>query len=282
MRRVGHVATCEGHDRAGHRGAEQHRLARRRCCTHQGFDIWKEAHVEHFVGLIKHECAHLREREVLLFEQVDQTSGGADDDVDAIAQRLNLRFVSAAAIHGEDADALALACEFEIAGNLQTQFARGDDHECLRHRFALDNALQQWNAETECLAGAGFCLTDEVIAGECKRKCLCLDWECVGDAGAFQRSTNFGIDTEVDEEWALQDQNPTRRVSGPEMSTYAMWAAGIKTTRPLVSVSFRVVPLFNAASTAACSSSADEPLSTRISRCACRIPIRISMLLQIR
>ena len=67
-----------------------------------------------------------------LLGQVDEAAGGADDDLDAVAQRLDLRLVGAAAVDGEHADAAALAGALEVAGDLHGELARRGDDEGLR------------------------------------------------------------------------------------------------------------------------------------------------------
>src|SRR4051812_47414505 len=63
--------------------------------------------------------------------------GGADDDVDAVLEGVQLGVVADAAVDGEDAQSEVLAGEREVAGDLQGQLAgRGDDERlglALRH-----------------------------------------------------------------------------------------------------------------------------------------------------
>ena len=73
-----------------------------------------------------------REVEVTLLGQVDQPAGGADDDLDAALQRLDLRLVRAAAVDGEHADAAGLAGPLEVTGHLDGELAGRDDDEGLR------------------------------------------------------------------------------------------------------------------------------------------------------
>ena len=100
--------------------------------AHDPLDVGQEAQVEHLVGLVEHEGAHVAEVEVALLGQVDQPARGADDDVDAGAQRLDLRLVGAAAVDGEHADRRGRGGHLEVAGDLDAQLAGGDDDERLR------------------------------------------------------------------------------------------------------------------------------------------------------
>ncbi len=119
------------------------------------------------------------EVELLLAGEVEETARGADDDVDALAERLDLRLVGPAAVDGEDADVTHLARGQQVVRDLRAQLAGGDDDERLRGVGQLlglgaanldvggdGHALQEREAETERLAGAGLGLADDVRAGK--------------------------------------------------------------------------------------------------------------------
>ena len=61
--------------------------------------------------------------------QVEQPAGGADDDVDALAQGLDLRLVGAAAVDGEHPGAEQPPGALEVFGDLDAQLTGGDDDE---------------------------------------------------------------------------------------------------------------------------------------------------------
>ena len=46
-------------------------------------DLRHEAHVEHAVGLVKHQVLDILEGDLPLFDKVHQTTGGGDEDVAA-------------------------------------------------------------------------------------------------------------------------------------------------------------------------------------------------------
>ena len=129
-------------------------------------------------------------------------SGGADDDLDALAQRLDLRLVRASAVDGEDADAAQPAGGLDVAGDLDAQLTGRDDDERLRlagvgevaERGVLraGDALQQRDAEAERLAGAGLGLADDVVAGEGDGERLLLDGEGLGDADGLEGRARLG------------------------------------------------------------------------------------------
>ena len=123
-----HVAAGQRDDGARHGRREEHRLAVGGRHREELLDVGQEAEVEHLVGLVEDDGLHVRQVEVALLGEVDEATGRADDDLDAVAQRLDLRLVGAAAVDGEDADAAALAGALEVGGDLHGELAgRGDD-----------------------------------------------------------------------------------------------------------------------------------------------------------
>ena len=209
VRWLRHVATGQVDDLTGHRGREQHGLARRRGLRHQSLNVGQEAHVEHLVGLVENENSHVRQIEVTLLGEIDQASGRAHDHLNAMTKCFDLRFVGAAAVHRQHANSSMPTGELEIAGDLDAQFARRHDDESLRltgsservKSFVLrsDGALQQRDAESECLACSGFCLADEVLAGKGERQGECLNGEGVRNSRRVERGDGGRVDAELGE-----------------------------------------------------------------------------------
>ncbi len=163
-------------------------------------DVGQEAQVEHAVGLVEHQRADLAEHQVALLGQVEQPARGADDDVDALAQRLDLRLVRAAAVDGQHPRAEVLARVGHVAGDLQAQLAGRHDDQHLRGAVARGgDALQQRHAEAQRLAGAGAGLPDDVLAGQCQRQRQLLDREGSLDAGLGQGLDDLRPDAELGE-----------------------------------------------------------------------------------
>ena len=90
VHRVPHVGAGQRHDRARHGRREQHRLPRLGRHLEHPLDVGQEAQVEHLVGLVEHQRVHVRDVEGPAVAQVDQPAGGADDDVDAGLERVEL------------------------------------------------------------------------------------------------------------------------------------------------------------------------------------------------
>jgi len=61
-------------------------------------DVWKEAQVEHFIGLIENQVGNGREVDQLLLVKVQKTAGGADDDVCSLAELLDLTLIGLATV----------------------------------------------------------------------------------------------------------------------------------------------------------------------------------------
>ena len=211
VRRLRQEGASQGDDRAGHRRGEEHRLTLVGDHAHEAFDVGEESQVEHFVGLVEDENAHLAQDQVRLVGEVEQATRGADDNVDALLECRDLRLVRTAAVDGQNletavADPEVLAGVLEVAGDLDAQLAGGNDDQsagrAVENSCAVlggDDAMQERDAETEGLAHSGAGLTDEVVTGESQRKGEFLDGEGALDADLVQCADDFVADTEFGE-----------------------------------------------------------------------------------
>ncbi len=144
MRRLGpdvgglvHERAGQRDDRVRHGRREQHGLPFVGDLPQNPLDVGQEAQVEHFVGLVEHQHRQPAELQVALLRQVEQAPWRADDDVDALLQRLDLRLVGPAAVDGRDGQLAFTGGEVlrrggQVSGHLQAQFAGWDDDECAR------------------------------------------------------------------------------------------------------------------------------------------------------
>ena len=150
--------------------------------------------------------------QLLLAREVEQPARGADDDVDALLQGLDLGLVGPAAVDREDAHVADLAGGQQVVGDLLAQLARGDDDERLRGvgeglglgASGLDvggdgDALEEREAEAQRLAGAGLGLADDVRAREGDGERHLLDGEGGDDADGFKGLGGLGEDSELSE-----------------------------------------------------------------------------------
>ncbi len=146
-----------------------------------------------------------------LLRQVEQPARGPDDDVDAGAQRLDLRFVWPATVDGRHRQLALAGFQVlrgldEVAGHLQTQFTGGHHDQRPRDAGQLarrvgSDALEQGYAEGVGLAHAGACLTDQVVAGKRQRQSQFLDGECMFDAIFGQCAHYFVANSEFGKCW---------------------------------------------------------------------------------
>ena len=167
---------------------------------HQLLDVGQEAEVEHLVGLVEHQTSDVAQLQVALLGQVEQPAGGADHDLDAPLERLDLRLVGAPAVDREDAGAELLAGRGDVTGDLHGELAGRRDHQGLRRRAGAAGQVepvQQRHAEAEGLAGAGAGLADQVVAGQRDRQGEFLDREGAVDADRLERLDDLVLDGEV-------------------------------------------------------------------------------------
>ncbi|MBD0690097.1 hypothetical protein BG452_29735 [Streptomyces sp. CBMA123] len=212
VRGLAHVPAGEVDDLARHGGREQQGLPLGRQHGDDLLDVGQEAQVEHLVGLVEDQRADLGQVQLLLAGEVQQSARGADHDVDALVERLDLRLVRPAAVDREHADVADLAGGLQVVGDLGAELTRRDDDQRLRevgelllggpagvHVGAHDGPLDQREAETEGLAGAGLGLADDVVAGQRDREGHLLDGEGMDDADGLEGLGGLREDPQVPE-----------------------------------------------------------------------------------
>ena len=115
-----------------HGRREQQRLAVLGDRGRDAADVADEAHVEHAIGFVEHEEGDAAELHVAALDQVEQTAGRGDQDVDAARQRLDLAAVAQTADDGAEAQAEAATVGVEAAGDLHRKLAGRRQHEGAR------------------------------------------------------------------------------------------------------------------------------------------------------
>ena len=129
-----------------------------------GIDAVGKAHVEHLVGLIKHNVFHVVEFGHAALNEINQSAGSGDDDLYAVAQRVNLGHDGGTAINGHDAHIVKILGKVvEVVGNLQAELACGRENQRLRVAAGAVDLLQNGNAEGCSLARAGLSKGDNVF-----------------------------------------------------------------------------------------------------------------------
>ena len=128
-------------------------------------DAFREAHVEHFVGLIKHDVVDLVELCHATFHQIDETAGGSHDDLHAVAQGMDLCLDRCSAVDGHNVHAVdILGKSVEIVGNLQAQLTCGAEDEGLSRFVGGVGLLQHGDAVGGCLACSCLCQCYDIVA----------------------------------------------------------------------------------------------------------------------
>ncbi len=126
------------------------------------FEVFAETEIEHLVGFIEDDCAQFLHVERTAGDMVAQTAGCTDDDMRALLQRAALLGHVHAANAGGNARAGRLVEPFEFAPNLQCQFARRGDDQCVRCAngceavFAFKQGRCDGDTEGDSLAGSSL------------------------------------------------------------------------------------------------------------------------------
>ncbi len=114
-----------GHDvvnRSGHGCAEQQILSLVRHHSNHALDVVDEAHVEHAVGLVKHEVFDITEIDVTLLLQIEESTWCGHEDVDAAAKGIDLRTLPHTAEDDLVTQAKSATVDFDSVADLCGQF----------------------------------------------------------------------------------------------------------------------------------------------------------------
>ena len=170
-------------DVVGERRREHEVLAALRQQLDDPLDVGQEAHVEHPVGLVEDEDLDLAEVGDLLADEVEQPAGRRDEDLDAGAQRLDLRVHRDAAVddgraqrHGPAVGADALVdLHRELAGRDEDERADRMAGRRERRVRVRPEPIEDGQREGGGLAGPGLRRGEDVAAGEDEGDGGCLD-----------------------------------------------------------------------------------------------------------
>ncbi len=122
LRRL-HVAVGQLLDERRHCGGQHQSLPFGRTAAQDLFDVRTETNVEHPIRFIQNRDREILQVQDAPFDQVDDSAGGADRDVDSLFEFVHLRTDRSAA---DDADAAAhrrVAQAFAFLGDLLAEFA---------------------------------------------------------------------------------------------------------------------------------------------------------------
>ena len=101
--RILEVVPDEVTDVAVERRREQHRLGPGGAVPEDPLDLRREAVVGHPVGLVEHDHVDVGEGDLVGLQQVDEPQRCRDDDLHALAERVDLVVAAGSAVDGEDA-----------------------------------------------------------------------------------------------------------------------------------------------------------------------------------
>ncbi len=149
---------------ARHGGREEQGLTVRGDHREDAAELRREAHVEHAVGLVEHEDAHVAHAGGVALDVVDEASGRGDDPLGRRAEAVHLLAHRRAAEDRRDARGAARERAHGV-GDLLRELARGGEDEG-RGVGVRGEALQRGEHERGGLAGAGLRAAEEVTPRE--------------------------------------------------------------------------------------------------------------------
>ena len=147
-----------------HCGRKKQRIALGRPTGQDFVDAIGETHVEHLVSFVKHHVLNIVELGHATMHKVDESTRCGHDDLYAFAQTAYLALNARAAIDGQNLEAVNVAgIVFEVAGNLQTEFAGRTEDDGLCVMVGRVYLLQNRQAVCSRLARSGLSQGNHVV-----------------------------------------------------------------------------------------------------------------------
>jgi hypothetical protein len=165
LQRIVHIIVRNGTNGFGHSGRKKPYRFAIACGAENKVDGFFEAHVEHLIGFIEYDAAHLIEANGFAREQIHKAAGRGYHDLCAGFDLANLAFNASAAIHRHNFVLVGeLRIIFEVFGNLYAKLAGRAKHEALHFVACCPiNALQERQAEGGRFSGAGLSKGKDII-----------------------------------------------------------------------------------------------------------------------
>jgi len=188
--RVGEVVTDQLTHGTVQRRREEHPLGGGRGHVQEAADVGEEAHVGHVVGLVEDADLDLVEAARAPLDQVQQPSGGGDDQVDAALEGGDLAAHRRAAVDGDRLDADGVTERLESVAHLHGELTGRHQDEPARRpglRAVAAQAGEHRQAEGERLARAGLGPAEHVAPGQRVGQGGGLDREGGADLAALER-----------------------------------------------------------------------------------------------
>ena len=168
----------DGHDLRGHGGRKQHGLALLRYAGEDGFNVFPEAHIEHFVRLVQNHGFQILQLEGAPVHMVHDPSRCAHHNICTPFEVADLPIHAGAAVYrtgpypGHEAGKL-----FQLLAGLHGKLTGGaEDQHLYAVAVILADGLHGGNAECGGFAGAGVGSADEIHALHHQRNALFLDF----------------------------------------------------------------------------------------------------------
>lgn len=175
--------TCEVVEFGGHGGGEKHGAALAGQDLEDLVEDRAKVEVEETVGFVHDEVLEGLEGETAgIFEMVEQTARGGDDDMGFLIEGDGLGHHVHSAHDDGTADGDEGAQRFELLGNLIGQLARRGEHEAKQRLRAVEEFLEDGEGKGGGFAGSRFCQSDYVFSRQRDGNRLALDGGRCGEA----------------------------------------------------------------------------------------------------
>ena len=130
-----------------------------------GFDIFAEAHIQHFVRFIQNHHLYGFRLDGSSSHVIHHAPGCTDDNLCAFSQCGNLSVDRLSAINGQNADVVLIFQQLaEFLAYLNRQLSGGAEDERLQASVLGVNAFQKGNPESSGFACPCLRLSDDVLA----------------------------------------------------------------------------------------------------------------------
>ena len=175
-----------------HGGREKGQLAVVRSTLEYPFHVIDEAHTEHFIGFVEHQCLQVGQIQGATFNVVHNASRGAYDHLGAVTQAFQLRAIFTAAINRQYLESFdALGKLFTGFGHLDSEFTSGGKNQHLWLTQGCIQPCQQWQGESGGFTCASLSLAQQVVTIEQQRDGLRLNRRRLLEALAGNRSEQY-------------------------------------------------------------------------------------------
>ena len=201
--RVALVSTNQNIDGTVERRREQQCLAVGGGCIEYPAHRWQKAHVSHAVRLVDDHEVHARKRDITLTDQVLETSGASDCDIDSFTQGIALSAESGPSEEGLDLEVPYREQGTQDVGDLSGELPCRGKHQCRRVLGASSRRVgRQRQGESEGLSRARGRLGGDISAGHRIRDGLRLNRQRMRDAAPVKARDKGVRHSEISKGWS--------------------------------------------------------------------------------